>query len=170
MSISNCDRLLSQIIMRDTAGLIKQLTGPFTWQPKLKRFRASKNNYLDISEMRAYSYNWWCYFTAIDGIGIFNEYRYSMTTAGHQSRMKALLFTLGIDIHYTVRTSNSIAGWNLLDVMQNLKNQQAELQDRISALVWKKSAKRSSFEFKLTCVNDDIAQLADTINSKRKAA
>lgn len=48
--------------------------------------------------IRAYSYNWWRFVDVIDGLVVFNDYRYSATTSKHQSKVRGLMEDLGIRI------------------------------------------------------------------------
>jgi len=46
----------------------------------------------------AYSYNWWRFVGVVEGKTIFNTYRYSVTTAKHQHKVRELMIELGIRI------------------------------------------------------------------------
>lgn len=48
--------------------------------------------------MDAFSYDWWRFVAKIDGKVVFNNYRYSVTTAGHQRKVERLLQNLGIKV------------------------------------------------------------------------
>lgn len=48
--------------------------------------------------LEAYSYKWWRFVAKIDGLVLFNRYRYSNSTSKHQSKVRRLLNDLGIKI------------------------------------------------------------------------
>lgn len=48
----------------------------------------------------AYSYAWWRFVGVVNGRVIFNNYRYSVTTAKHQSKVRSLMAQLGIEIDH----------------------------------------------------------------------
>lgn len=58
----------------------------------------SKNCTFDVDTCKAVSYGWWVFVDKIDGMVVFNSYRYSVTTAGHQRKVRQLLEELGIRI------------------------------------------------------------------------
>ncbi len=76
------------------------------WRPRLQLYKGA-NNYFNPTTKEAYSYDWWCYVREIRGKLVFNDHNYSMTTCGHQSRMKSLLEELGlkIDVYVDMRAS-----------------------------------------------------------------
>lgn len=48
--------------------------------------------------LEAHSYKWWKFVAKIDGLVIFNNYRYSVSTSKHQAKVRSLLATLGVNI------------------------------------------------------------------------
>jgi hypothetical protein len=46
----------------------------------------------------AHSYRWWRFVAVVEGKVIFNNYRYSVTTSKHQSKVRQLMLELGIKI------------------------------------------------------------------------
>lgn len=62
----------------------------------------------DASQIEAFSYAWWRFVKVIDGLVVFNEYRYSATTSKHQYKVKALMRDLGIEIDLFVKTKASL--------------------------------------------------------------
>lgn len=52
----------------------------------------------DPATIDAYSYGWWRFVAVVEGKVIFNNYRYSNTTAKHQYKVRTLLAELGIKI------------------------------------------------------------------------
>lgn len=50
----------------------------------------------DVNKLEAYSYVWWKFVGVIEGNLIFNNHRYSMTTAKHQFKVAQLMQSLGI--------------------------------------------------------------------------
>lgn len=86
-------------------------------------------NYFNPSTMRALSYDWWCYFKVIDGSTVFNAYRYSNTTARHQSHLRSLLEDLGIEIDHIIEAPKGLD--NLESALELYKSRQSELQAEI---------------------------------------
>lgn len=52
----------------------------------------------DPKKIQAHSYVWWKFVDVVEGKVIFNNYRYSVTTSKHQSKVRALMNDLGIKI------------------------------------------------------------------------
>src|ERR1035438_9307853 len=69
------------------------------YQPTLQRFKGCNGkNTFDLNTLEARSYGHWCFAKKIKGQWVFNDYRYSVTTGGHQSTMNAMFSQLGIKI------------------------------------------------------------------------
>lgn len=60
-------------------------------------YKAS-NVCFNATEEIATSYDWWQFVKRINGLLVFNEYRYSVSTNQHQRKVKDLLKRLGIQI------------------------------------------------------------------------
>lgn len=52
--------------------------------------------------LNAHSYDWWRFVAVVDGLIIFNDYRYSVTTAKHQRKVSSLMSELGIKADITM--------------------------------------------------------------------
>jgi hypothetical protein len=76
----------------------------------IKKYNLYKaaNVTFDSHTMEAYSYAWWRFTKVIDGLLVFNEYRYSATTSKHQFKVKTLMRELGIEIDLYVKTKVSL--------------------------------------------------------------
>lgn len=61
--------------------------------------------------LEALSYRWWVFVKKIDGLTVFNNYRYSVTTARHQRKIRNLLKELKIKIDLKVTTKLSLANY-----------------------------------------------------------
>jgi hypothetical protein len=88
-------------------------------------YRAS-NVTFNLETIEAYSYAWWLFVTKHKGFVVFNDYKYSTTTARHQFKVRSLMAQLGIkvDIHVETRSSlNSIEGRALIERL--LKDERA---------------------------------------------
>ena len=48
--------------------------------------------------IEAHSFRWWRFVAKVDGMVIFNSYRYSNSTSKHQSKVRSLMSQLGIKI------------------------------------------------------------------------
>jgi hypothetical protein len=64
----------------------------------------ASNVTLDMSNLTAYSYNWWLFLKKINGYVVFNDYQYSTTTARHQFKIRRKLSEIGIAIDYTIKS------------------------------------------------------------------
>lgn len=65
------------------AGIYKNSTGSCTYSPEREE---------------AHSYNWWCFLKRINGVLVFNDYSYSVSTTAHQSRIRSMLSQEGKEI------------------------------------------------------------------------
>lgn len=59
---------------------------------------------------QAYSYRWWRFVDVINGAVVFNEYRYSNSTSGHQSKVRRTMEALGIKIDLYVSVPSGLDG------------------------------------------------------------
>jgi len=69
---------------------------------RAKVYRAS-NVTFNPETMEAYSYAWWLFVKRIGQLNVFNSYRYSSATSGHQAGVRRLLGELGIQIHADIK-------------------------------------------------------------------
>lgn len=78
--------------------------------------------------IEAFSYRWWRFVAEIDGVVIFNNYKYSNTTCKHQSKVFKLMNELNIKIDIIgpfpngISTALSIAN-AILEAEENLCNE-----------------------------------------------
>ena len=77
-------------------------------------YKASNVKFI-VDENSAYSYDWWCFFRTINGVNVFNNYSYSNTTNKHQSKVRALLRELNINIDLVIETPKSLNDSSALD-------------------------------------------------------
>jgi hypothetical protein len=63
--------------------------------------------------IEAYSYNWWQFIAVINGKVVFNEYPYSVSTRGHQSKVKKILAREGVLVDHFVSTRESLSSTSL---------------------------------------------------------
>lgn len=57
---------------------------------------------------KAYSYGWWRFVDRINGVLVFNNYGYSPSTNRHQTKVRNLLDSLGLD-YFVIRTDLSLS-------------------------------------------------------------
>ena len=69
---------------------------------RLGLYKAS-NVTFNPKTLSAHSYDWWQFVKQVDGKVIFNNYRYSQSTSGHQRKVARVLQELGI-VYETVKT------------------------------------------------------------------
>lgn len=70
-------------------------------------YKAS-NVTFDPVNMQAHSYNWWLFVSKIKGKVVFNNYSYSPTTNGHQSKVRKVMSDLGIKIDHFVEAPKGL--------------------------------------------------------------
>lgn len=86
---------------------------------KRARIYKAKNVTFNPSTLNAYSYGWWRFVARIDGITIFNSFKYSVTTGRHQSKVSTLMNQLGIQVDLTLKLPLGIrTGDSLSDLFQ----------------------------------------------------
>lgn len=71
------------------------------------QFRAS-HVVFDVNKMTAHSYGWWLFFSIINGTNVFNPYHYSISTSGHQRKVRELLHNLGIPIDLEIQSPEGL--------------------------------------------------------------
>lgn len=62
----------------------------------------------DPQSKDAFSYAWWRFVGVVDGVLIFNNYRYSVTTAKHQRKVASIMGALGISPKLTLTLPRGI--------------------------------------------------------------
>lgn len=75
---------------------------------RLGLYKAS-NVTFDPVAMEAISYGWWKFVRVISGRVVFNNYRYSVTTAAHQRKVLSVMRGLGIEPDLTIRTVHCLS-------------------------------------------------------------
>lgn len=103
-------------------------------------YRAS-NVCFDPARIEASSYDWWIFVKKIRGLVVFNEYRYSNSTAKHQYKVRDLMDQLGIKIDLVVSVKESLSNIKFDGI--TIKKLKAESEAQVAAreLVRKKRAK-----------------------------
>lgn len=100
--------------------------------PKLNQYKMSNVRY-DVKAKEAYSWDWWCFVKPINGVLVFNDYRYSQSTGNHQFKVARLLEALGLE-YVTVSTSDSLNDPLALEkAIMHLEIQNEALRERINA-------------------------------------
>jgi len=79
------------------------------FRPRLKVFKGCSGK-VTFNPLTgdAYSFGWWRFVKVIDGRVVFNNYDYSVTTRGHQWRIRDLLNELGIEIDFVINMPHSL--------------------------------------------------------------
>jgi hypothetical protein len=79
------------------------------------RYLKTKNTYkasnveFDATNIAAWSYGRWKFVSKIDGIVVFNTFRYSHSTTRHQSKVRSIMHQLGIRVDLYVDTPKSLS-------------------------------------------------------------
>jgi hypothetical protein len=137
--------LLTAIKTQNFNAVVSHATG-FKYQPK-KGFLAHSKNSLRLDDCTAWSYGHWCYFRNVDGLNVFNAYRYSVTTSKHQHEMRSLLRELGVHIDVEIESRAGISGgFGRKDVADCLRAQIARKQAELAKCKRKVSGKRDQLE------------------------
>jgi len=117
----------------------------------MKRSNTYKANNVtfDPDTCSAYSYDWWKFVAKHNGKVIFNEYRYSVTTAKHQSKVRSLLRELGIQVDLVVKTRNGLQALHGVNGTQDL------IKEAITEAIYNDDLERAKqiakvLKFKLT--------------------
>ena len=103
----------------------------------MKRANIYKNhngsNKFNPETFEAHSYDWWCYVKDFSGVKVFNDYRYSNTTAKHQNNMRSLLEDLGerLDTYWMIEAPDGLqdlesAKQHYIRLIKNLESQIAK--------------------------------------------
>jgi hypothetical protein len=72
---------------------------------KTKNLYRASHVVFDATNITAWSWEWWQFVQRLpDGRVVFNNYSYSASTNGHQSKVRGLLSQLGIKIDLYVRS------------------------------------------------------------------
>lgn len=68
------------------------------YMKRAKIYQCSNYNCkFSAEKLEAWSYHWWSFVKVIEGKLVFNNYRYSNSTSKHQSKVRSLMFQLGIE-------------------------------------------------------------------------
>jgi len=94
-----------------------------------------------------YSYGWWKFVCLVEGKVIFNNYNYSNSTRGHQSKVRRLMQELDINIDFTVNVHEGLSSTNkLVDLLakseETTKRQVEEKKARVRAAYAKRKLSR----------------------------
>lgn len=84
--------------------------------------------------IQAYSYRWWKFVDKIKGKVVFNDFRYSVSTSKHQSKVRSLLHELGIEVDYYIEAPRGL---------QDLNEAIIHYSDLIRTLEWEIEKPRS---------------------------
>lgn len=76
----------------------------------------ASNVIFDANKIQAYSYGWWRFVSVVEGKVIFNNYRYSVSTSKHQSKVRNLMNQLGIKIDIEMPLPTGITSISLQEL------------------------------------------------------
>lgn len=98
---------------------------------RLGLYKAS-NVTFNPKTLSAHSYDWWQFVKQVDGKVIFNNYRYSQTTSGHQRKVARVLRELGI-VYETVKTVRDLTYLETLEQVyaahaENIEKEKVEAE------------------------------------------
>jgi hypothetical protein len=161
------------------------------WQVKNQRFKGHNGKAtLDPIDVEGRSYGHWCFVRRINGKVVFNNYRYSVTTSGHQSAVRYLLADLGIKIDlefnmgresldsHSFRERALLALYERLFTLElaskrrNAKDRSHEIKEvkaqvRLARSLGAKCTRETIAKIKATCEACEVDRLAD-LREKRE--
>ena len=127
-------------------------------------FKAS-NVTFNPETCQAHSYDWWMFVNKMNGLVVFNDYGYSNSTRKHQSKVRSLLASQGIeiDVYVTAPCGLQREEWKA-QTIKHLTHQIEEVTAVLSNPRRKKTldGKRSALIASLT---QDRSRLQSFINS-----
>lgn len=120
------------------------------------------NNEYFPSKLEAFSYGWWRYLQVINGILVFNNYSYSVSTNKHQ---RDLLQHIGYNApQIFVRDRESLNGIaSIIRFIKILENECKDLRDNVLKAGTRKKTnldRLSQIEFKI----ENMKKIVDTFN------
>lgn len=123
----------------------------------------ARNVTFNPKTLEAHSYGWWKFVGLVDGQLVFNNYRYSNTTARHQNKVRSLLNDLNIKIDLELPLPDGINGESLESLILIAEE---HLCDQISRDELKKQernerAKAKRFEKKLENYLENVLHFRD---------
>lgn len=98
----------------------------------------SSNVSFDPSRFEAKSYNWWIFVRRVYGKLVFNDFRYSVSTANHQNKVRRLLTELGVNIDIVIECPQGLQ--HLKSSIEFYKGKIEGLQEQICKPRSRKSA------------------------------
>jgi hypothetical protein len=144
------------------AGIYKNSTGSCTYSPEKEE---------------AHSYNWWCFLKRINGVLVFNNYSYSVSTTAHQSRIRSMLSQEGKEIGLFIESPKGLD--DLGSALRYYKFKIEEAQEYLKKkgirattkenLKLKIKSSRYTMRRILELTNDDLNYLTD-INELREVS
>lgn len=127
----------------------------------------------DPATYRAHSYGWWRFVDMFDGLVVFNNYAYSVTTQRHQRKVRDIMRTLGVKIDLEIDTPKS-----LKEGILAIESAELRLRARVESLVAQtkvtgtrkeKNEKRLEEAKKLTERADSLATWIKRLKRKEKS-
>jgi hypothetical protein len=87
------------------------------YMKRTNMYRAANVSFNPIT-MDGFSYSWWRFVGIVDGVLVFNNYRYSVSTGKHQAKVRSLMSQLGIEADLIMPVPKGLSGaFTLEDVI-----------------------------------------------------
>ena len=115
---------LHELTLNEKQALAKKAQAKY-----IKRSDTIKSSNFDfnLSTCKAYSYDWWCFVTKVNGLVIFNQTTYSQTTCRHQSKaLRILDYKYDLKLNFTRKNLNGLES-ALNNEIENCKHAIKEL-------------------------------------------
>lgn len=111
-------------------GTERRYSMPLRYRKRTGDFVGSNVGF-DPIKMHATSYRWWDMVRRINGLVVFNDYGYSMSTRRHQSKVRSLMRQLGIKIDLEIEARKGLQdlGTAIADYEYQINELIAEIQN-----------------------------------------
>ncbi len=126
---------------------------------RLNMYKASNVSF-NPESLKSYSYDWWLFTRMHNGSLVFNNANYSISTCGHQSKVRNLLGELGHDIDLVFRFTNE----SLKDIELAAQDEINLAEDRIkelNELINKKGTRKTTNEKRRMEIEDLQLHIAE---------
>lgn len=125
-------------------------------------YKAS-NVVFNAKTIQAFSYDWWQFVKVLNGKVVFNNYRYSVSTAGHQRKVRKVMRDLGIkiDAYVYYKPGLQVNGW-VMDCIKVMREQVTSFESDI-AKCKRPSRKKDRLAFIITDLKSNLAKFEEII-------
>jgi len=98
---------------------------------RLKIYKASNVSF-NPQTMEALSYDWWRFVTTLNGVSIFNNATYSVSTCAHQFKVRQLMRDLNLPVHITLHHTRKSLSAPISAILDEVKCLRAINEDLLA--------------------------------------